>query len=86
MKRQRYYFWGIVVAGLLLYLWITLEVITSSYSHQEVVSKKRDLMQENRKLSIEYTNLTSPAKVESFAKENFGLDQPLEKQFRYIRR
>jgi len=86
VKRQRYYFWGIVVGSLILYLWITLEVITSSYRHQEVVGKKKDLMQENRVLGIEYTNLTSPAKVEAFAKENFGLDQPKEKQFRYIRR
>ncbi|HOW16219.1 MAG TPA: cell division protein FtsL [bacterium] len=86
MKRQRYYFWSLIFASLLVYLWITLTVITSSYSHQEVVNNKKELMQENRRLSIEYANLTSPAKVEEYAKEHFGLDQPAEKQFRYIKR
>ena len=86
MKKQRYYFWGLVFSSLLIYLWITLVVITSSYSHQEVVNNKKELMQDNRRLSIEYANLTSPAKVEEYAKQNFGLDQPAEKQFRYIKR
>lgn len=84
MKRQRYYFWAICAVSIIAFLWITLEVVTSSYDHQDVIKRKTELMQDNRKLSIEYANITSPAKVESYAKENLGLNQPSEKQFRYI--
>ena len=86
MKKQKYYFIIITTLSIIAFLWVTLQVLTSSYDHQDVIKKKTELMQENRKLNVEYANLTSPAKVEAYAKEHFGLDQPVEKQFRYIRR
>jgi len=86
VKKQHYYFWTIVILSIIVFLWVTLEVITSSYDHQDVIKRKTGLMQENRKLNIEYTKLTSPAKIESYAKENFGLNQPTDKQFRYMTR
>ncbi len=85
MKKQKYYFIIITTLSIIAFLWVTLQVLTSSYD-QDVIKKKTELMQENRKLNVEYANLTSPAKVEAYAKEHFGLDQPVEKQFRYIRR
>ena len=86
MKKQRYYFVIVSVLSLILFLWIRLLVITTSYEYQNVLKKKEELTQENRKLNIEYTNIASPSKVEAYAKDSAGLNQPKEKQYRYIKK
>lgn len=73
---------GLVFIG---FLWLHLENRSLNYEHQLLVVDKKKIVEENKKLQIEYAGSNSPIKIEKQAKEDLGLIKPKEKQFRYIK-
>ena len=83
-RRRRWKFIFILFAGLMVYLWIILQVIYSGITHRKLQEKKTVIMNKYKDLKIDYSDVVSPANVEKYATENLGLVHPSEKQFRYI--
>jgi hypothetical protein len=75
----------IIVLGLSAHLWVRLEVVRQGYEHQTLVSIKKKIIEENRQLRLRYAEIVSPARIEKYAKQKFGLSKPEEKQFRYLK-
>ncbi|MBN1115407.1 MAG: cell division protein FtsL [Oligoflexia bacterium] len=75
----------IVMSGLIGYLWTRLEVIRYGYEYQDLASIKKKLIEENRRIRLQYARELSPERVEAYARERLGLDKPVEKQFRYLK-
>lgn len=75
----------ILMVGLTSYVWTRLQVIKLSYEHQRVSKMRKDLVEENRQLSLKYAELVAPAKLENYAQNKLGLKKPDEKQIRYIK-
>jgi len=84
-NRNKIFFWVIVFVGVVVYLFINLEVVESGLEHQKLKAKKQEAMNRNKDLKIEYSDVTSPESVEKYARDNLGLAPPSEKQFRYLK-
>jgi cell division protein FtsL len=75
----------ILMLGVTGYIWSRLEVVHLGYTHQKLLSIKSELNEENKRLQLEYAGQIAPARIEQYARENIGLSDPSEKQFRYIK-
>jgi len=75
----------ILMLGVTAYLWSRLQVVNLSYEYQKITVVKAKLSEENKRLQLEYAGYISPARIEQYAKQNLGLVDPSEKQFRYIK-
>ena len=84
-RRQRLKFIIIFVLGVTAYLWISLQVLYSGIEYEKLKKHKVVVTNKHKDLEIEYSDLVSPANIEYYAKEQLGLIQPSEKQFRYIK-
>jgi len=84
-KRQRIAFVVILIVGVMLYSLVTLEIIRLGFEHQSYVKKKRQFLDEEKQLKIEYANALLPSNIESELKERHGFIKAEEKNFRYIK-
>lgn len=66
-----------VVIVSIFYLWIRLEVIKLGYEISEASRYQMELIQENKRLKIELSNLKSPERIERIARENLKLHYPM---------
>lgn len=84
-KKDYLVFFVIITIGLTLLLWFHLEIRRISYENQLLTLDKKNLLEENQILKIEYAQVASPLSIEKMAEEKLNLKRPKEKQFRYIR-
>ena len=76
----------LVVVGLLLvHVWSRHRVIKLGYEISELSEEREDLLEENRRLRIEYRLLTRGDRLEPLAKTRLGLAPPRPEQIIYIR-
>ncbi|MEI6092455.1 MAG: hypothetical protein WCQ47_02085 [bacterium] len=83
-KKEKALFVVIIVFSILLFLWLKLEVVKLGFEHQDYLKIKKEALEENKMLRLQYADILSPSKIEQNAKDNFGLSEPKEKQIRYI--
>ena len=83
-KKERALFFLILFAGVILFVWIRLEVVRLGFEHQSYIKQKKEALEKNKQLKLEHANILSPSKIEQYARDNLGLVEPSEKQFRYI--
>lgn len=84
-KKEKALFFIILFFGIIFFVWSRLEVVRLGFEHQDYIKKKKEVLEENKMLRLEYADILSPSKIEQNAKENFGLVEPTEKQIRYIK-
>ena len=84
-KLSVFLFFFIVTSTSLAFLWLHLDIRNLNYEYQLLVIDKNKLVEENKKLQINYAEINSPIDIEKIAKEKLGLIKPKEKQFRYIK-
>ena len=65
-----------LVGGLLLHVWLRLQVVHMGYALSSTAKLQSQLEQENRELKVELATLTSPERVEAMARLRLGLAQP----------
>ena len=80
-----FFFILILTVGATFYLWTRLQVVKLGYEHQRIAQIKKQLIEENRQLSLKYAGLITPARLERYSKDKLGLKKPDEKQFRFIK-
>jgi hypothetical protein len=84
-RRQRVAFVIILFFGVMLYTMITLEIIRLGFEHQHYVNKKRQVIEEDKQLKLEFARTMLPSNIEHELKEKHGFIKAEEKNFRYIK-
>jgi len=84
-RRRRWTFMFIIFAGIMMYLFIYLQVIDSGIQHKRLQDQKTVAKNKNNDLKLDYNDIMSNGNIERYATENLGLVRPSEKQFRYIK-
>ena len=84
-KKEKALFMLITFSGIVLFVWLRLEVLKLGFEHQDYLKQKKEVQEKSKELRLEYANILSPSKVEQNAKDNLGLVEPTEKQVRYIK-
>ncbi|MFQ5353804.1 MAG: hypothetical protein ACE5DR_02555 [Thermodesulfobacteriota bacterium] len=70
-----------MLAGVLfVYIWCRLSVVEMGYEISRANMDRNALVEQNRRLKIEYMRLKSPRRIESIATEELGLVHPVEGQ------
>jgi cell division protein FtsL len=72
-----------VLAGLffiLVYVWTRLQVVETGYTLSATRQVVRELEEEHQRLEMEWTALTSPARLAEMAHRRLGLERPLPGQ------
>ena len=69
---------GLLCAGMCL-AWTDLQFITQSYQISQAQESQKQLLDLNRKLRIEYSNLTGTSRLEKLAAQ-FGMEAPQSTQ------
>ena len=64
------------VGGLLLHVWLRLQVVHMGYALSSAAKLQSQLEQENRELKVELATLTSPDRLEAMARQRLGLAPP----------
>jgi len=90
-QRFRELFWVLllvlpVAAGLLVDIWVHLRVIQTGYRINTLESQLEDLAQQERRLRLEASYLSSPQRVEARAVEELGMGEPRPSQLIFGRR
>lgn len=76
----------LIIIGVLYNLFLSLMSLSLNYEYREVSKIKNALEKENKSLVAKYSSLSSPARIEKYARENLNLIKPREKQFRYLKK
>ena len=84
-KKEKALFVLITFSGIILFVWLRLEVLKLGFEHQDYLKQKKEVLEKNKELRLEYADILSPSKIEKNAKDNLGLVEPTEKQVRYIK-
>ncbi|MCX6112049.1 MAG: cell division protein FtsL [Proteobacteria bacterium] len=84
-KREKALFVLILFIGAVSFVWLKLEVLKLGFEHQDYLKQKKEVLEKNKQLTLEYANLLSPSQIEQYAKKDLGLVEPTEKQIRYIK-
>lgn len=66
----------IAISCSLFCVWSHIQVINLGYEISQVNTKSKELLQLNKKLKLEIATLTSPNRVEGFAKKKLRLISP----------
>jgi len=69
-----------LIAVLSLYIWCRLTVVRMGYDISRANMERSTLMEENRRLKIEYMRLKSPERIERIASTELGLVHPHQHQ------
>ncbi|MFQ5427483.1 MAG: hypothetical protein ACE5EZ_00725 [Thermodesulfobacteriota bacterium] len=84
-RDTRFLFWAILaslalVAVLFVYIWCRLSVVGMGYEISVANMERNALVEQNRRLKIEFMRLSSPRRIESIAVKELGLVHPVEGQ------
>ncbi len=69
-----------VIGVLFLYIWCRLTVVSMGYDISRANMERSTLMEQNRRLKIEFMRLKSPERIERIAMTELGLVHPSEGQ------
>jgi len=75
----------VVILGIMAYLFIYLQVVSSGIKHKRLQDQKTTALNRYKDLKIDYSDMIAPRSVEQYATDKLGLVHPSEKQFRYIK-
>ncbi len=70
----------VVVVVFFVYLWSRLTVVNLGYEISMANARKAELIEENRRLRVEYMELSSLERIERIASTELGLTYPTGKQ------
>lgn len=88
-KRLRELLWVLllvlpIAAGLLIDIWIHLQVIQTGYRVNKLERSLEELAQQERRLRLEASYLSSPQRVEARAIEELGMIEPRPGQLIFV--
>jgi len=88
-KRLRELLWVLllvlpIASGLLIDIWVHLQVIRTGYRVNELERHLGELAQQERRLRLEASYLSSPQRVEDRATEELGMVEPRREQLIYV--
>ena len=69
-------FFLVLLAVGLLYVWSHIRMTQLEYQVAEEMSKQEQLMEEQKRLKIEYATLKSPQRIEAIAREKLDMIYP----------
>lgn len=65
-----------LVGVFFIYIWCRLTVVSMGYEISEANMERNALVEQNRRLKIEFMRLSSPRRIEPIAIEELGLVHP----------
>ena len=71
-----------LIAVALVHVAIRLQVVKRGYEISERSRERRELDEENRRLTLERSMLRNPARIEKIAREKLGMRRPEPSQIR----
>ena len=78
---------ALAVAALsFLYVWQSLQVITTGYDIEALKKEKECLVKTNKALNIEVATLTSPDRIDSIARLDISMKTPADSQIVMVKR
>ncbi len=75
----------VLMATALIYVWSHLHFTKLNYLIAEEISIRDNLIEENKRLKIEYATLRSPQRIEAIAKNKLGMYYPEREQVIFIK-
>jgi len=66
----------ILLAGILFYVWLQVQMVGLSYEISTAQKQKKELVETNKKLRIQWASLRSPDRIEQIALNQLGLRPP----------
>lgn len=75
---------GLLVGGVLGYVWLHVQQVRASYELEDLRALRADVEEQNKKLRLEISSLSSFARVDSAARR-LGLTEPARDQVRLAR-
>ncbi|MBI4632950.1 MAG: cell division protein FtsL [Deltaproteobacteria bacterium] len=66
----------VLMAVALIYVWSHIHMTELEYQIAAETSRKEQLLEEQRKLKVEYATLKSPQRIEAIARENLQMIYP----------
>ncbi len=77
--------WPTVVVMAIGTVWLRLAIVDTSYTINQAETQIRRLEQEREKLNLKLSELRSPKRLESLARQKFGLHPPKPEQWVYLK-
>lgn len=69
----------------LFYVWSHHQIISLSYEISQASREAQELLQDNKKLRVEWAALKSPRRIEKMASQELGLVSPQKEQLIIVR-
>jgi cell division protein FtsL len=74
----------ILMSGILFYVWLQVQVVGVSYEISRAQKQKKELVEINKRLRIQWANLKSPDRIEQIALNQLGLRPPEKGQIELL--
>ncbi|EKD42566.1 MAG: Cell division protein FtsL [uncultured bacterium] len=69
----------------LFYIWSRVQIVHYGYEINRLRSNQDTLLEQNKKLKVEWATLKSPQRIEKIAAEKLMMQAPMEDQIRPLR-
>ena len=69
----------------LFYIWSRVQIVHYGYEINSLKSHQEALLEQNKKLSVEWATLKSPERIEKIAREKLIMQAPTEDQIRPLK-
>ncbi|HSO71701.1 MAG TPA: cell division protein FtsL [Thermodesulfobacteriota bacterium] len=66
----------ILMTGILFYVWLHVQMVGLSYEISKAQKQKKELVEINKKLRIQWASLRAPDRIEQIALNQLGLRSP----------
>ncbi len=66
----------VLVIGIIFYVWLQVQMVGLSYEISKAQNQKKELVETNKKLRIQWASLRSPDRIEQIALNQLGLRPP----------
>ncbi len=66
----------VLVIGLIFYVWLQVQMVGLSYEISKAQNQRKELVETNKKLRIQWASLRSPDRIEQIALNQLGLRPP----------
>jgi len=66
----------IIMTGIIFYVWLQVQMVGLSYEISSAQKQKKELVEINKKLRIQWASLRSPDRIERIALNQLGLRPP----------
>jgi cell division protein FtsL len=74
----------ILMSGILFYVWLQVQVVEVSYEISKAQHQRKELVEINKKLRIQWASLRSPDRIEQIALNQLGLRPPEKGQIELL--